>query len=99
MQATRKVENKIRSYNGDGIECVVLPEETIEKDEYWVFFYNSSKFVETGNHSYMLAGNAPLIVDKYECEIYETGTSQDIDYYTELFEKTELPQIRNRRNK
>ncbi len=38
----------------------------------------------------MIAGNAPIIVDKVSGEITETGTSYDVEYY--------IKEYRNRYN-
>ena len=70
-------------------------EETIEANDYWVFFYNSSRFLETGNMSYALAGNAPFIVDKYKGEIHVTGTARLIESYMDEFEKVVLPKLKS----
>ncbi|TDF37641.1 hypothetical protein EYS14_15125 [Alteromonadaceae bacterium M269] len=56
----------------------------------WVFFYNTKKFQETGDFRDMIAGNAPIIVDKVSGEITETGTSYDVEYY--------IKEYRNRYN-
>lgn len=45
-------------------QWVVLDENTIERPFGWVFFYNSRKFIETGETMYRLAGNGPVIVNK-----------------------------------
>ena len=44
-----------------GIECALL-EHAVKTEKGWVFFYNSKKFIETGNISFALAGNGPLLV-------------------------------------
>jgi Immunity protein 35 len=53
----------------------------------WLYFYDSSKHVETGDVSYALAGNAPLIVDKNDGKLYVTGTAQPIKHYLELYRR------------
>lgn len=80
--------------NEMGIETKIIEEATIEKDYYWVFFYNSKLYLDGGNLSYALAGNSPFIVDKIKGNIYETGTAFNIEYYMEKFEKNELPTLK-----
>ena len=66
---------------------VVMESETIEKQFGWIFFYNTKKYIETGDFKYMLAGNAPLIVDKDSGKVHETGTAHPIEYYIEEYKK------------
>lgn len=72
----------------EGITLVIVDNEIIERDFGWVFFYNSKEFLETGNLSFALVGNAPLIVDKNSGKIIETGTAYPIEYYLNNY-KTE----------
>jgi hypothetical protein len=44
-----------------------------EHDFGWVYFYDSSAHIETGQPSDALVGNAPLIVDKSDGKLYVTG--------------------------
>ena len=74
----------------DDDQCVILEDETIEKEWGWVFFYQSKKYIETGDIGEMLAGNAPFIVNKNNGQLYETGTAEDIEYYINEFEQTLL---------
>jgi hypothetical protein len=69
-------------------EISILDDETIEKSWGWVFFYQSSEFLKTGDTSVALAGNAPYIVHNRSGELVETGTAYPIEYYIEQFEKT-----------
>src|SRR6185369_13477205 len=60
----------------------------VEEREYdfgWVIFYNSKEFVDSGDHLHALGGNAPLIVDRRDGELYVTGTAEDLDYYLEEY--------------
>jgi hypothetical protein len=45
-------------------EEVTLQTEFEETKSYWVFFYNTRDYIETGNISYALLGNGPLLVEK-----------------------------------
>lgn len=74
----------------DDDQCVVLEEETIEKEWGWVFFYQSKKYIETGDIGEMLAGNAPYIVNKKNGQLHVTGTAEDIEYYISEFEQALL---------
>jgi hypothetical protein len=72
----------------DTIECVVLENETIEKEWGWVFFYQSKKYMETKNFQHLLAGNAPYIVNRMSGDVLSTGTAYPIDHYIEEYKKT-----------
>lgn len=78
------------------LEIVLLENETIEKECYWIFFYNSKEYIETGNFSYCLAGNSPLIIDKFFGGVHQTGTAYPLEVYTSKFEETVLPGIISR---
>jgi hypothetical protein len=58
---------------------VITREE--ERDFGWVFCYDSKAHVETGNITAALAGNAPLIVDRVDGQIYVTGTAFPLEHY------------------
>lgn len=45
------------------VPVALLLGETQEHDFGWVFFYQSVEFIESGESSSLLVGNAPLIVD------------------------------------
>jgi len=69
------------------IECVILDEATIERKWGWVFFYQSKRYVETGEPGALLAGNAPYIVNRDEGTLHETGTARGVEHYIEEYEK------------
>ena len=60
-RARNLAEDKVRSYGNDNL---VLMDESIETSDGWVFFFNSRKYLETGNFLDRLAGNGPVFVDK-----------------------------------
>lgn len=76
-----------RMETSDSGPLILLNDATLEFDFGWVFFYNSKDYVETGNYSSMLAGNAPLIVDRTTSTIHVTGTANSIDYYIDQYRK------------
>ena len=80
------LEGKLEPHNP--VECVILENETIEKDWGWVFFYQSKAFIKSNNFIDMLAGTAPYIVNKHTGKITLTGTAHPIEYYIQEYEKT-----------
>lgn len=56
----------------------------------WVFFYQSRRFLETGDPIEAVAGNAPLLVTRAG-ELYETGTAHRLETYLREFERSGSP--------
>lgn len=68
-------------------EPIILDEFTEERDFGWVFFYTSRNYNETGDYKYALAGNAPLIINKFDGSIHYTGTALETEHYIREYEK------------
>ena len=66
---------------------VIVYSHTIEKPYGWIFFYNSKKFVETGIFSYTLAGNGPVIVNKYDGAVHFFGSGRPIEDWIAEYER------------
>src|SRR5262245_34957990 len=76
------------SYDVAGDRLVLVEEATIEKSYGWVFFYDSRKYLEAGDTSVQLAGNAPLLVHRHDGSIDLLGTARPIEEYLAAYEKT-----------
>ena len=83
---TQKI-NEPDPYWPDMPEIVVMEEHTIEKEWGWVFFYQSSDYLKTGELCDQLAGNAPYIVNKATGELVETGTTLPTEDYIREYEQ------------
>ncbi|MDJ0710114.1 MAG: YrhB domain-containing protein [Woeseiaceae bacterium] len=83
--AQRLVEKEL-SGKGSNEDWQVIEDSTLEYAWGWVFFYQSRKYLETGDFQDQLAGNAPHIVNRNTAEIRVTGTARDIDYYVREYE-------------
>lgn len=70
----------------EGDSLVLLLQETIERPFGWVFFYSSLLHRETGELMYALAGNAPLIVNRFSGAVTATGTAQPVARYIAEYE-------------
>ncbi|WP_415891504.1 YrhB domain-containing protein [Neptuniibacter sp. PT8_73] len=88
QEAQSLVEETLAVSKGEGnlISCMIIPEETIEKPWGWVFYYQSKEYVETRDFRHMLAGNAPIIVNRITGELWHTGTAFDIEHYIKEYE-------------
>ena len=70
---------------------VILDDMTIVKDFGWVFFYDSSKHLETGVFEDSIVGNAPVIVNKHDGSLHFTGTGRPIEDFVKAYERTGDP--------
>lgn len=52
-----------------------------EHDFGWLYFYDGSDHVESGKPRDAVVGNAPLIVDREDGELYITGTAHPVQHY------------------
>jgi hypothetical protein len=85
-EAKRLAEETInRGYNVPGDQLMVIDSATIEKDYGWVFFYDSRRFLENDDENFMIAGNAPLIVEK-DGTLHWLGTAKPVEEYLTAFE-------------
>jgi Immunity protein 35 len=72
----------IDAYADDcGEPLALLDARTLESDFGWVFFYESARFLETGEFAARMAGNAPLIVSRANGEVIVTGTAMTVAHY------------------
>ena len=74
-----------------GLELAILDDYTLEYDFGWVFFYNTRAFLLSNDDTDSLVGNAPVIIDKGDGSLYETGTAHPIEYYVASYEKHRMP--------
>jgi len=66
---------------------------SIEDKPYgWVFYYHLKNY-DPNDVSTFIAENAPIIVDRVDCEIRVTGTAYQTEHYISEYEK-ELPEAR-----
>ena len=70
-------------------DLVLLTNNTIEFELGWVFFYQSKKYIDSGDYRDMLGGNAPIIINKYNGSVHVTGTSYAIEKYIKDYLNTE----------
>jgi hypothetical protein len=81
------------NYENPNIKLAILDDSTEEHEFGWVFFYNSVKFIESGNFRDALGGNAPLIIDRTLGELIETGTARETEYYVRNYIKNGDPNV------
>ena len=87
-KATELIQSEILKLPvSSNVKLAIMPNETVEFEYGWVFFYQSEEFVKTGNLNSMVGGNAPLLLDKYTAQILTTGTRMGEDFYIEKYLK------------
>jgi len=79
ISARDRVSGKLREMSPAHDQWVVVDEHTIERPFGWIFFYNSERFVTTGNAIYRLAGNGPVFVNKATESIEFFGSTPPLE--------------------
>ena len=73
-------------YYADDDSLVIVSELTIEKDYGWIFFYQSRKYLETGQFNYQLAGNGPVVFERETGGVHHLGSHKHPDELIREFE-------------
>jgi hypothetical protein len=66
ITAKEMVENYVNENNITDDKVVVIDDETIEREFGWIFFCNSSKYLETKEIMYMRFGTRPILVNRLD---------------------------------
>lgn len=82
LDARRLAEEKLTARMGD-VEVVIV--DATEYPVAWVYFWNTARFVTTGDHRDALTGNSPVLVDRRDGTVHFTGTGRPIDEYVERY--------------
>lgn len=85
-EAKHLVEELLRRESDEDI--AIVEGATLERPFGWVFFCNTRQYVETGNVSHSLAGNAPYIVNQVTGAVVLTGTAYPIEHYISAYEES-----------
>lgn len=86
-EALEIVSKKLKEMSPSDDTFVCDDTVTIEKPFGWVFFYNSQTYLQTGEISYALAGNGPIMVNKHDGTIEFYGTAKSIETSIEEYER------------
>ena len=85
-QASELAETWVRIISSD--QAVIVKEHTRKRPYGWVFFYQSRKYLASGQNGDRLAGNAPILVDRVNGELRVTGTARSVEKYLAEYEAT-----------
>lgn len=70
----------------ESFSYVILDEYAIERPNCFVFFYESSRYLETDRFEDRLVGNAPVLIDRATGAPRFLGTADPVEIYIEQFE-------------
>jgi len=87
QSALERVSKRLEEKAPTDDRWVVRDDKTIEKPFGWIFFYNSEKFLATGNVLHRLAGNGPVFVNKYTESIDFFGSTPPFEAILAEYER------------
>jgi hypothetical protein len=91
-EATKAAESYVQDLERScGMRLRLLSDQTIERSFGWAFFYDAALPPGSVDADALLAGNAPIIVDKRDGSLHETGTAHSIEHYLDNYERTGTP--------
>ena len=82
IEAQALVEKEVLS---DLSDCSLMESSTEEFSSCFVFYYQSTKYIESGSFKDMYVGQGPVIVCKSTGNIFETGSAYPTDHYVNAF--------------
>lgn len=71
---------------GETINTALQLSKRVDLPYGWLYFYNSSAYLQHGELGAMLAGNAPFIIDASDGALHEFGTAHPIEEYLKEYE-------------
>lgn len=86
-KAQEVVGQKLRELSPPDDIFIIVDAGTIEKPYGWIFFYNSKKYLDTGEIRHALAGNGPVIVNRLTEAVDFYGASGSIQDLIEEYER------------
>jgi hypothetical protein len=67
-------------------EALVLMTRPFETSATLAYNYQTAEFVATGDFTYALAGNGPILVSKLNGTVEVAGTARPVEHYIRAFE-------------
>ena len=75
------------NFHVPGDKLVIVDEYTIEKYYGWIFFFNSERFLQTGNIFASLGGNGPVAFEVLGRRVTMLGSGREPEEEIRLFEQ------------
>ncbi|MGG5209415.1 YrhB domain-containing protein [Chryseobacterium sp. MIQD13] len=79
-------ERYLKKLEEEGVEAMISSNDTIKKPYGNIYFYNSKKFILTGDFRYAVGGNAPFLVEKEAGRVVTFSTSGTLDSDIQSYE-------------
>jgi hypothetical protein len=89
-RVTEIINRHQRGARKDEPENVVLDEKTLDKGFYFVFFYESKRYLETNDPRDKLYGSTAIIVEKDNGAFHELGAARSVESQLRHFEAKRL---------
>jgi hypothetical protein len=70
-------------------DLALQQDRTMDTSFGWVFFYDSFRYLETGDRRFAAIGNSPLMIDRRDGNVYVAGTARPIDFYIREYERSQ----------
>lgn len=67
-------------------DCALVEGATCEFPGCFAFFYQSKKFIETGDFAEFFVGQGPVLISRADGRVFETGSAFSLDHYVAAFE-------------
>jgi aspartate carbamoyltransferase regulatory subunit len=95
-----KIKSKVLNYLNlfdSNYTIIIIDEQTIEKKELNVYYYNTKEYLKDKNVSCALAGNNPILFDKKSNKMYYLNPAKSIKLQIKefLFNKNLFASIEN----
>lgn len=85
VNAAREIAKRHVQSLGEDLTLFEIP---ITFGDYgWVFSYQSNAFIETNDISDALAGNAPILIDSDQGQIFTLGTAYEVSRYVHMYQR------------
>jgi len=84
MITKEKAKEIVLNYLGNSI--AVVPNTTIEKENVWVIYVQTKKFLETNDEDFRIVGRGPTLVDKATGKIHSSDALTSLEEMLNLFE-------------
>jgi hypothetical protein len=86
-QARKIASDRVSAFGSSNDTFIIIDSWTVEKPYAWIFCYTSKLWYETRDDKYLIAGNAPIIVDKQTGKMTSFSTAYGIDSIIEMYEE------------
>ena len=73
-----------------GLDLVPCPDQTMDTDVGWVFFYESRTYLESHDEHDKVMGNSPILITRGGA-VHLLGTERPVEHYLDEFRRSGDP--------